>query len=194
MALRGGDDAPNLLARTRVELRPSADYHDDSITHHADSSPPSLIRIWVAARSRLGVVNHKRGNLKADAARLKVRIVLCPIPSPTQAQSHLLILRRCSYRTSSASLARSLRFRSCLGNLSASGGTAGQTRARFTAAGRADSRRLWTLRLRFAQNDGGNLRKCTRGLANGIIDAGHTPTGGLREPGLSQQDSQEPRD
>ena len=66
--------------------------------HHADSSPPLLIWIWVFSRRRHRIVKHKERSLETEAVRSKIRLILDLIPSPTQMQSPFNILRNCSYR------------------------------------------------------------------------------------------------
>ena len=74
------------------------DYHHDLSAYHADGSPPFLIWIWVFPGRRQKVVKHEGRSFKAEAVRSKVRLILCLIPSPTQAQSPFSLLRNCSYK------------------------------------------------------------------------------------------------
>ena len=83
------------------------DYHHDLVADHANGSPPFLIRIGVYSRRRQRIVEYEGRSLEAEAVRLKIRLVLCLIPSPTQAQSPFTILRNCSYSNSTKSISRS---------------------------------------------------------------------------------------
>ena len=74
------------------------DHHHDLSAYHADGSPPLLIWIRVVPRRRYRIVKHENRCFEAEAVRLKVRLVLGPIPNPTQTQSSFTILRECSYR------------------------------------------------------------------------------------------------
>ena len=73
------------------------DHHHDLSAHHADSSPPLLIWIWVFSRRRHRIVKHKDRSLETEAVRSKIRLILDLIPSPTQMQSPFNVLRNCSY-------------------------------------------------------------------------------------------------
>ncbi len=63
------------------------DYHHDLGAHHANGPPPLLIWIWVFPRRGHGIVEHEDRGHETEAVRSKVRLVLCLIPSPTQARS-----------------------------------------------------------------------------------------------------------
>ena len=59
---------------------------------------------WVFPSRRQRVVEHEDRGLEAEAVRSKVRLALCLIPRPTQVQSHVSILRKCSYRSGTKSI------------------------------------------------------------------------------------------
>ena len=67
--------------------------HQDLIAHHDHRPPPLFIRIGVFLSCGHRVVKREDRGLEAEAVRSKVRLVLCLIPSPTQAQSPFTIRR-----------------------------------------------------------------------------------------------------
>ena len=84
------------------------DHYHDYRAHHANGSPPLLIWVGVFPAQRQGVVKHEGRSLEAEAVRSKIRLVLCLIPSPTQAQSPLGALHVCSYSIGVTSMPKGL--------------------------------------------------------------------------------------